>query len=275
MPAPTVDWKYVFDPLPEVNGSFGSLTASAMFEVNWSDRNAFINSAMGLTSGSSGWPVPQVPWDCPFQPASGLLCNGFRLMPFGVKDTIAPTDNTVEGHFEKAHVLLNFERPRYDFDSPSPQNQIDVTQPILFCEQTIDTTARTIAREGWLLEYIGAPTTVKPTGPAFLIEVQADYVLNFPHVPYIPWNYLEPYFGKTNDRILFGKPAGTICFMGASIKNDIQANGVTRTSCVLKMSYNSTGWNKQLGPDGNLYEVRYKGTGLKPYPPANLAAIWS
>jgi hypothetical protein len=41
------------------------------------------------------------------------------------------------------------------------------------------------------------------------------------------------------------------------------------------MSYNSSGWNKQLAPDGNLYTVVVKGTGEKLYPPANLADIWN
>ena len=275
MPAPTVPWRYVFSQLPEVAGAGGSMSASAIFEVAIEDRNSFINSACGLTSGSSGWPLPQIPWDCPFQPNSGLLCSGFRWTPFGVRDAISPTDNTVEGHFQFAHVTLNFERPRYDYDSPSPQNQIDITQPILFCEQSIETHTRTITVKGYELEYVGAPASVAPEGPVCKFAVQADYILTFPFVPYIPWNYLEPYHEKVNDRILFGKPAGTLRFSGASIKNEVQSNGVTRTSCVLKLSYNAIGWNKQLATNGVIYELKIKNSSNRIYNSANLAAIWS
>lgn len=274
MPTPSVSWRYVFDNPPTVSGSGGSLTASATFEVAWSDREAFVNQALGLVTGASGWPLPQVAWDCPFQPNSGLLASGFSFVPHTLKDNILVTDNTVAGHYEYAHVTITFERPRYDYQTPTPQNQIDVANPILFCEQQISSTARTLAREAWNLEYVGAPSTVKPVGKAFSIEVQADYILTFPFVPYIPWNYLEPYFGKSNDRTLFGKPAETIVFMGADLRNETMSDGTNKTSCTLKLSYNSTGWNKQLATDGNIYTIQLK-TGEKLYEPANLAAIWS
>jgi hypothetical protein len=276
MPTPSVPYRILFDPLPTFSGSGGTLSASATFEVLWTDREAFINQALGLTTGSSGWPVPEVPWDCPFQPNSGLLAASFTCEPHTVKDSISSTDNTVEGHFLYAHVQIGFERPRYDFQGGgTPQNQIDVSNPILFCEQSIEFTGRTIVREGYKLQYVGAPTGTVPVGPAFQIEIQSDIVLNFPFVPYIPWNYLEPYIGKSNNATLFGKPPETIAFLGASLRQETMSDGTNKTSCVLRMSYNSTGWNKQLATDGNIYDVVIKGTGQKLYPTANLAAIWS
>jgi hypothetical protein len=276
MPEPSVAYRILFDPLPSFSGSGGSLNASAKFEVLWTDREAFINQALGLTTGSSGWPTPQIPWDCPFQPNSGLLASSFSCVPHTVKDgEILTTDNTVAGHFLYAHIQIGFERPRYDFDTPTAQNQIDIANPILFCEQSIEYSGRTLVRDGYKLEYVGAPSGVVPVGPVFQIEVQSDIVLNFPFVPYIPWNYLEPYIGKSNNATLFGKPAETIAFLGASLRQETMSDGTNKTSCALRMSYNSTGWNKQLATNGTLYTVQVKGTGEKLYPPANLAAIWS
>jgi hypothetical protein len=275
MPEPSVPYRILFDPLPTFSGSGGTLSASATFEVLWSDRETFINQALGLTSGGSGWPLPQIPWDCPFQPNSGLLASSFSCVPHTVRDDVSPTDNTVEGHFLYAHIQIGFERPRYDFQTPTAQNQIDIANPILFCEQSVEYSGRTLVREGYKLEYVGAPSTVVPVGPVFQIEVQSDIILNFPFVPYIPWNYLEPFIGKSNDRTLFGKDPETIAFLGASLRQETMSDGTNKTSCALKFSYNSTGWNKQLATDGNLYTVQVKGTGEKLYPPANLAAIWS
>lgn len=275
MPTPTVDYRILFNPLPEVTGAGGTMSATATFEVAWTDREAFVNQALGLTTGSSGWPLPQVPWDCPFQPNTGLLASSFRFLPHTTKPDIPATDNTVEGHFEFAHVTIGFERPKYDFAIPTVQNQIDFDNPILFCEQSVEYAGRTIVREGYALEYVGAPTGVVPAGPVWQIEVQSDIVLNFPFVPYVPWGYLEPYIGKSNDRVLFGKPAETIAFLGASLRQETMSDGSNKTSCVLRLSYNSTGWNKQLAPNGNFYTVRVKGTGEKLYEPVNLAAIWS
>lgn len=276
MPTPTVPYRILFNPLPTFSGSGGTLSASATFEVLWTDRETFINEALGLTTGSSGWPVPQIPWDCPFQPNSGLLASSFSCVPHTVKDgEILVTDNTVAGHFLYAHIQIGFERPRYDFDTPTVQNQIDIANPILFCEQSIEYSGRTLVRDGYKLEYVGAPSGTVPVGPVFQIEVQSDIVLNFPFVPYIPWNYLEPFIGKSNDATLFGKPAETIAFLGASLRQETMSDGTNKTSCALKMSYNSSGWNKQLAPDGSLYTVVVKGTGEKLYPTANLAAIWS
>jgi len=275
MPVPAATWKYVFDQAPEVTGSGGTMTASAVFEIAIGDRNEFINSACGLTSGGGGWPLPQIPWDCPFQPVSGLLCSGFKWVPFGLRDSISGSDNTVDGHYDFAHVTLNFERPKYDYEYPSSQNQIDTSQPILFCEQTIETHTRTVTVPGYELEYVGAPATEKPVGPVVKFAVQADYVLNFPFVPYIPWNFLEPFHECVNDRVLFGKARGTIRFSGASIKNEVQSNGVTRTSCVLKMSYNAIGWNMQMATNGLIYELKIKNSANRIYKYANLAGIWS
>ena len=275
MPTPTVPYRILFEPPPTFSGQGGTLSASATFEVLWTDRETFINEALGLTSGGSGWPLPQIPWDCPFQPNSGLFASSFSSVPHTVKDSISPTDNTVEGHFTYAHVQIGFERPRYDLVTGSPQNQIDIANPILFCEQSIEFTGRTLVREGYKLEYTGAPAGVVPVGPVYQIEVTSEIVLNFPFVPYVPWNYLEPYIGKTNDRTLFGKPTETIAFLGASLRQETMSNGTNKTSCVLRLSYNSTGWNKQIATDGNLYDVQIKGTGAKLYPTANLAAIWS
>lgn len=275
MPTPTVNYRILFDPLPTFSGSGGTLSASATFEVLWTDRESFINSALGLTSGSSGWPTPQVPWDCPFQPNSGLLASSFSCVPHTVKDSISGSDNTVEGHFLYAHVTLGFERPRYDYSTATCKNQIDCANPILFCEQSIEYAYRSLIVEGYQLQYVGAPSTVVPVGPFFTASVQSVIVLNFPFVPYIPWNYLDPYIGKTNDRTLFGKPAGTICFKGASMRQETMSDGTNKTSCALNLEYIDTGWNTQLATDGNIYDVVVKGTGLKPFPEANLAAIWS
>jgi hypothetical protein len=276
MPEPSVSYRILFDPLPTFSGSGGSLNASATFEVLWADREAFINQALGLTTGSSGWPTPQIPWDCPFQPNSGLLAASFSCVPHTVKDgEILTTDNTVAGHFLYAHVQIGFERPKYDYSTPTVQNQIDTANPILFCEQSIEMTARTLVLKAYHFEYVGAPSGLVPVGDFFVIETQADIVLNFPFVPYIPWFYLEPFIGKSNDRTLFGKPAGTIVFMGPSIRLETMSDGTNKASCVLRFGYNSNGWNVQLGTDGVIYPIQRKVTGTKPYPAVNLAAIWS
>lgn len=275
MPEPTVDWRYIFDNPVRVSGGGGSLTASATFEVDWDDRNQFVNEALGLPTGTSGWPLPQVAWDCPFQPNSGLLAASFDFQPHSVKQSVSPTDNTVVGHFEKAWVTLGFERPRYDYATATEQNQIDIANPILFCEQSIDSNARIIPVEGYKLEYVGAPDCVVPVGPAFYLEIQSTIVLTFPFVPYIPWGYLESYIGKVNDRTLFGRAPGTLMLEGPSMRQETYSDGTNRTSCVLRLSYNSIGWNKQLATDGNIYTVRVKTTGTYLYPETNLAAIWS
>jgi hypothetical protein len=276
MPEPSVDWRYIFDEPIEVNGSGGTLSATATFEVNWTDREAFVNQALGLPTASSGWPLPQVPWDCPFQPNSGLLAASFRFKPHSLRSSISGADNTVSGHFEKAWVTIGFERPKYDFDVPTPQNQIDPLNPILFCEMSIETRGTSLVVPGYSLEYISGPADAVPTEPFVAFIDEADYVLNFPFVPYIPWNYLEPYHEKVNDRTLFGRKPGTIKFNGASLRQETFVDGTNRTSCTLRLSYRSVGWNSMRCPDdGNYYEVRDIWTGKKMFPEANLAAIWS
>lgn len=275
MPEPSVDYRYIFDNPVEINGSGGSLTATATFEVEWSDKNDFVNQALGLPTATSGWPLPEIPWECPFQEDTGLLASAFRITPHTVRQSVASDDNTVAGHFEKAHITLTFERPRYDYSVATEQNQIDVANPVLFCEQSVDSNARVIPVDGFKLEYVGAPSGVVPAGPAFFIEIQSTIVLTFPFVPYIPWNYLESYIGKVNDRTLFGRAAGTLMLEGPSMRQETYSDGTNRTSCVLRLAYNSTGWNKQLATNGTIYPIRIKTTGTYLYPEANLAAIWS
>jgi hypothetical protein len=275
MPTPSVPYRVLFEPIPEFSGQGGTLSATATFEVSWQYRGQFIRDALGLPTASTGWPTPQVPWEYPFETGIGLYATSFRCVPHTVQDNIATTDNTLDGHFTYAHVTLGFQTPQYDISLFEPTRQIDPVNPILFCEQSIETQARTIPIEGYQLQYVGAPASVVPIGPKFMIETQADIILNFPFVPYIPWDRLEPYIGKSNSATLFNRPAETIVFLGASMRNETFVDGTSRCSCVLRLGYNATGWNKQLGTDGNLYTVVVKGTGEKLYPTANLAAIWS
>lgn len=275
MPEPTVDWLYIFDNPVEVNGGGGSLTATATFEVDWDDRNQFVNEALGLPTGSTGWPLPQIPWDCPFQPDSGLLAASFRIQPHTVRQSVAADDNTVSGHFEKAWITLGFERPRYDYAVATEQNQIDPANPILFCEQSIDYRSKTIVLKQFELEFVGAPTGVVPTEPFYAFTDEADYVLRFPFVPYIPWNYIEPYMEKVNDRVIFGRDIGTVKLSSASTHQETYSDGTNRTSLELRLSYRSIGWNVQRASNGNIYDVQIKGAGVPIYHSANLAAIWS
>lgn len=275
MPTPTVPYSILFDPIPELSGQGGSLSATATFEVPWLYRGQFINEALGRPTATTGWPTPQVPWECPFEPGLGLLAHSFRCVPHTIKDSVSFGDNTLDGHFAYAHVTINFQTPQYDWDFADPTRQIDKLNPILFCEQSIETAARTIPVEGFQLQYVGAPAEVVPIGPKFTIETQADIILAFPFVPYIPWDLIEPYIGKSNSTTLFNRPAETIVLLGASMRNETFVDGTARCSCVLRLGYNATGWNKQLATDGNVYSVVLKGSGDKLYPTADLAAIWS
>ena len=275
MPTPSVPYRVLFDPMPEYSGQGGSLSATATFEVPWMFRGQFINEALGRPTATTGWPIPQTPWEYPFEPGIGLLASSFRCVPHTVQDSISFGDNTLDGHFTYAHVTIGFQTPQYDWDIAAPTRQIDRANPILFCEQSVDSQARVIPIEGYQLQYVGAPANVVPVGPKFFIETQADILLNFPYVPYIPWDYLDPYIGKSNSVKLFNRDPETIVLLGASMRNETFNDGTSKCSCVLRLGYNSTGWNKQLGTDGNFYDVVLKGSGEKPYKTADLAAIWS
>lgn len=274
MPEPTVEWRYIFDDPVECSGGGGSMVATATFEVAWDDRNQFVNEALGLPSATEGWPLPQVPWDCPFQPDSGLLASSFRIRPHTVKQTVASDDNTVSGHFEKAWITLGFQRPNFNYGEGTDR-QLDAANPILFCEQSVESAARTIPIDGWKLEYVGAPSGVIADGPVYAFEVQSTIVLTFAFVPYIPWNYLRDYIGKVNDRVLFGCERGTLLLEGPSLRQETFVDGTNRTSCVLRLAYRQLGWNVQLATDGNIYPIRIKTTGELIHKEANLAAIWS
>lgn len=275
MPEPTVDWRYIFDNPVRISGGGGSLTATATFEVDWGDRDQFVNEALGLPTGTTGWPLPQVAWECPFEPNTGLLAASFDIQPHTVKQNVPADDNTVAGHFEKAWITLGFERPRYDYATATEQNQIDVANPILFCEQAIDSASRTIPIDGYKLEYIGAPSGTVAEGPVYVFEIQSTIVLTFPFVPYIPWNYLREYIGKVNDRPMFGCDAGTLLLEGPSMRQETYSDGTNRTSCVLRFAYRQLGWNSQLATNGIIYPIRIKATGELIHREANLAAIWS
>ena len=293
MSLPTPYW-ILPDEYEKTGDIRSGLNATVGYLVPWANADAFAYAALAAPSANHiGGIIFQAPYKFP-EPFAGrttfLYCQGFKIKPYAPNGQTVTIDTSNPGlapgdFFQYAKVTLSFSTITFlNFEGDDPQglNQLDPSNPITGCEQSVDINGKVITQAGSGYTY---DTTGKPVQGDVGINVnEVKLMLRFPRVPYLPWQLVQPYVGKINtpySRLRRGHIAAG--------RNDYGHRPATRRNTRAKSRAQvrfqsrpdidrNTGldWNSFPLPDGSGYSKITSVSGSKrPYTYADFGAIFT
>jgi hypothetical protein len=264
MGSPTVPYEILADGYEVVAGD-GGLRATVPCIVAWEDAFTFADDVMGYGTAVVVGPVSySIPWKFPGAVNAKLYASGCRVTPIGAKqDVLADGSGLVPGqYFKYAKVVVDFSTPSFTqdpSDDPANLNQLDPANPITYCEQSIESggTMETRSKGGY--EFAdGDLTKVRHDLAVFVPE--SRLVLNFPRIPFLPWQRIQTYLGSLNDRVMFQCAIGTLLFEDARTKFSATNQGLQGQNFQMTLVYRGYHWNQVPHPvSGVPTLVRRKG----------------
>lgn len=274
----TVPYEFMPKEPYEITGDTRSgLKATCSFLLAWADAIIFVNEVLvapaAVRYGLITWNTPlQFPVAIGNNLTPAIYVQAFRIRPMGAP---IPSANYVPGpvpgltpgdFYTRAIVTLSFETVTYinqSSDDPYNLNQLDPTNPITACEQSVEMRAkmRSTKGKGWAYKTSGKPVP----GDFPVPETEAVLVLDFPRIPYLPWFYVAPYMGAVNMYPMLGAATGALILDGMGTKTSPQPDGSIQQNARLTFCCNlpggaaagtspggaGTDWNMQPLDDGS------------------------
>ena len=256
MGVPTVPYKLIPDSYSIKGDVRTGYHVQAKFLLDWSDAFTFADQIFGLAQATTVGPITwTLPWKFPVTNAK-LYVSAFDIKPIGVNANPAsiPNMGLAPGeYYKKAIATVEFGTQPYTqdktTDDPRNQQQLDPNNPLTMCEQSVKITGKMETRKAG--SYLFAAFT-PVTGDFGVVVPEANLVLSFPRIPYLPWQLIQPYIGTLNDAPLLGCVKGTLMLTGMDTKEVSTSTGLGQ-QLQLEYAYNSLGdWNTLPKPDGTM-----------------------
>ena len=249
----------------EVTGDMETgYTAVVNYFMQWQYAFTFVDQIFARAKASTVGPITYyMPYR--FPPAvANLYASAFTLTPCGASGApITSYGGLAPGeYFTHAMVRVTFKTlpasQNATADDPSGQQQLDPTNPITMCEQSVKMISKMETRKAGSFYYA---TTGKPVPTDFaVIAPECKLVLTFPNVPYLPWHIVKNYIGTVNDVPILDCARGTLLLEGMDTKC-IQTNQGMSQAVQFEFSENpDDDWNKLPDPNGTLVLVYRSGT---------------
>lgn len=225
MPNPTVDFK-ILSRGYKVSGDVKSgYKATVPYLVLWKDAFTFVDDIFG-GAASSVTIVGPIQWNMPYRfPASNLniYAQSFVMEPCGADGSTTIT-NVARGlapgeYFTHALITVDFLTPpeiQSLSQDPGNLNQLDPSNPLTMCEQSIQIATKTI--QGFQGQFLYSSTGKAVPRDFGFLTTEAKLVLTFPRVPYLPWKFLQPYMNTVNLSQIFFCAKGTLLLTGMDTK---------------------------------------------------------
>lgn len=264
MGEPTVPYALMADGYKITSGENG-FRATASFLTLWENAFVFHDDVMGFPSAAVVGPVSYAtPWRFPGAPAARMYASSCEIEPVGVDGgPLPPTLGLAPGEFwTHARINVTWDTPPYAQsagDDPGNLQQFDPANPITYCEMSIDSGGQMETRSKGGYEFAdGDLTKVRSDLAVFVPE--SRLVLNFPKIPFLPWQRVQTYLGSLNDRVLFQCAVGTLLFESARTKFAATSQGLMGQSFEMTMAYRGYHWNMVPHPTTGVNTlVRKKG----------------
>ncbi len=163
--------------------------ATVPYLLAWGDAMQFTDDVVAKPTAVTQGPIT---WRLPLQfPgfAAKCRCSGFRVTPCGADGSLPLTNGGLAPgeFFTHAIVILQFDTPpliQATEDDPQGQQQLDPSNPITMCEQSIKMSGKMVTRKGSKYRYVDDFTPVD--GDFARPHTETKLVLKFPQVPYLP-----------------------------------------------------------------------------------------
>lgn len=245
------------------------LKVTVPYLVAWPNVYNFVNAVITpIYSTRVGLITYTLPYRLPTSiAATPCYAQTFDVAACGVDGgpVSAPTYGLsgTESFFRHAIVTVGFEQIPFTWDAtddPNGQAQLDPSNPITLCEQSVKFSGKMVTRKG--INFVYASDTTPVVGDVAVPTMEAELVLKFPHVPYLPWQMLAPYVNKVNSTALLNCPAETLLLEAPDTTAKAVLNGTITAieqAVTLKFLYNPDGWNKLPRADGTLDTIHLAG----------------
>ena len=268
-------WKILYDGY-QLDGDIRSgIRATIPFIMDWTLAGTFIGQLIPASSGTPG----SIIWNPPFAITYALgarivplYAQSFSCRPIGYRGTPATGGGLGFGdYFSDAMITVGFESTTMvqagtSTDDPSGNNQLDPTNPITACEQSIQSTGKVETGPGGKWTYQSALLwSGKPVeGDVYTIRPEVRILCKFPRIPFLPWQLLQPYIGKINKTAILNCVKGSLLLEGAPTVITPNMDGSISQSLGLAFAFSPdpTGatikgmdWNSQPFPDGSGYDI--------------------
>jgi hypothetical protein len=261
MGTPTVPFKVMAKGYTIGGGQNAQTRAVVPYLVAWDDAFTFVNQAMGFPSAASVGPIVQTD-AYRFPPSPTLMASDFEIEPCGVDGVTGPMLGLNPGEFwTHAKITLTFGTPTYvvggagSADDPNNLQQLDPSNPLTYCTQSVRLSGRAETVQGG---YELDDTFEQVKGPMTVIQVEAQLVLTFPRVPFLPWQKIYPYIGRVNDVPILGVPRGQLLLEGTDIEATSTSAGLINQSVQLVFSAQDHDWNAIWSPIAGEYKLAHR-----------------
>jgi hypothetical protein len=236
--------------------------ATVPYFLLWSDAFTFADQIFGRTQATV---VGNITWHLPYLfPAavSRLYVQRFEIEPCGADGStpltylgLAPGE-----YFTHAIVRVEFETPplAQGFgDDPNNLHQLDPDNPLTMCKQSVKSAGKMETRKNGSYIY---DDDSKPVPGDFAVPIaETKLRLEFPRVPYLPWELIQPYLNTVNSVAILNCPVGNLLLEDFDTEVTAGQDGLQQQLVLMfAVNHDSLDWNKLPKPDGTNVLVRIK-----------------
>jgi hypothetical protein len=258
MGAPTTPYKILAKGFSISGDVRSGYQASVPFFMEWQYAFTFADDIFGKTHATTIGPITwQLPYRFPTTKAP-LYAQRFNIEPMGLDkggNPITLYKGLAPGEYwTHAVVQVEFETPTYIQqvqDDRNGQNQLDPTNPITMCEQSVKIASKIVAHKGGSFVFADNSPVV---GDTTVLTSEVRLILAFPRIPYLPWGLLRPYINKINDVPILGCDRGTLLLIGMDTKV-VQTNEGMGQQLQLEFADNGAGKDWNMMPRRGVYAL--------------------
>jgi hypothetical protein len=246
------------------------------YYVRWEHAFAFVDELFGLSTApvQAGPITYRAPHKIPFVPTP-LYCRSFEVEPMGVGDAQAGTNLGLRAgeYFAYAKITAVYTTPEQGQQpGEDEQQQLDPDNPITVCRQSVRASGKMeTVKEG---HYVWDGDGKKVPGDFAVPSCESMLELEFPLIPYLPWQMIRPYIGKINSVPVLGCGTGELLLEGMSTRVEATTQGFSQ-NLVLSFAACSPGqtWN-HLPRNGVPTLVKRAGSSDRIYQSADFTTIF-
>ena len=214
--------------------------------TNWNDSDNVANQLRGYTQRVGGTTVRQPPHQHPLSP--NLICMSCDIEGCGTPILNSQGYPYYLGGFKANCEYRTATWGPLPLNDPENVNQLDPSNPVLWCSQEID-----FEDEVYILEknqYIWESDSSPSKIPVKVTVGVTSMILTFPQLPYLPIATVRSLRNKVNSVAVLGVGIGKLWFKGARTVRELNTDGELCNKATLVFKERDVEWNKYLRPDG-------------------------
>jgi len=244
----------------------------------WNEAFAFADEIMGLNTATT---IGSITFKAPYRfpdAAANLYVQSFEIEPSGA-DGSEPGDadhGLAPGEFfTHAIVRATFATPSWaNAATENELHQLDPDNPLTVCRQSVRAAGKMETLKAG--HYVYVSDGKKVDGDFAVPTCESVLELEFPQIPFLPWQLIRPYINKINSDEILGVGAGELLLEGMTTRVEATTTGMSQM-IVLSFAVTPTPgvtWNHLPRPDGTPALVKRAGSSDRIFGEADFTEIF-